>query len=491
MSGARWPGAVVSGGLLAIFTCVFVANSWVGDDAYISFRVVDNLVHGYGLTYNPPERVQAFTHPLWLLVHIPAYPITGEVFYATLALSFAASAAALLLAFRPAEAAFGRGGGPRAVLLLVMVLSSKAFVDYTSSGLENPLSYLLLAVFCTRLFQDLDRGRRSFGAHEVGWYSGVAALAFVNRMDSVLLYAPVLLWIAAASFASIRWRVVAAVALGATPALVWEAFALVYYGFALPNTFYAKVATGIPESLLFRQGLVYVQNSLGHDPITLSIIAVAAIAGLVSRDVPFAAVSLGLVLSVGYTVWVGGDHMAGRFFSVPFFGAALMLVSRVRRRSVMAAWLAALAAYNLAAPLAPIKSGPGYVQGWAWRETNGVQDERGYYHRATNLLYDAPRERPDHEWYRQGLSFALGPERVSVQGSIGFFGTRPVRTGSSSIPTPCRIPCWPGCPCPTSCTSSSTSVTTGGICRRATRSRVGRGGTSWRTPCSTSSTTIS
>ena len=433
----RWPSAVVVGALLTIFTYVFVANSWVGDDAYISFRVVDNLVHGHGLTYNPPERVQAFTHPLWLLLHIPAYLISGEFFYTTLAVSFAASVAALLVAFKwlafarrtvgaglrrsPAVAAFGRGGG-RAVLLLVTVLSSKAFVDYTSSGLENPLSYLLLAVFFTRLFQDLDLGRRSFSAREVAWYTSVAALAFVNRIDSVLLYAPVLLWIAAAAFTSIRWRVLAALALGALPALVWEAFAIVYYGFALPNTFYAKVATGIPEWWLVRQGFVYLMNSLGYDPVTLSIIAVAAIAGLASRDLPFAAVSAGLVLSVGYTVWVGGDHMAGRFFSVPFFLAAVMLVSRVQRRLVAGASLVALAAYNLAAPLAPIKSGPGYVQGWAWRETNGVQDERGYYHRATNLLYDPPRERPDHVWYWQGLSFAEGPERVSVQGSIGFFG---------------------------------------------------------------------
>ena len=38
----------------------------------------------------------------------------------------------------------------RGVLFLGLLLSSKAFVDYTSSGLEYPLSFLLLCVFYSR-----------------------------------------------------------------------------------------------------------------------------------------------------------------------------------------------------------------------------------------------------------------------------------------------------------------------------------------------------
>ena len=33
--------------LLALFTYVFIVNAWVGDDAYITFRTVDNFVNGY------------------------------------------------------------------------------------------------------------------------------------------------------------------------------------------------------------------------------------------------------------------------------------------------------------------------------------------------------------------------------------------------------------------------------------------------------------
>src|SRR5205085_11882162 len=59
--------------LVAAFTYAFLANAWLGDDAYITFRVIWNLLHGYGATFNPGERVQAYTHPLWLLVMSAAY----------------------------------------------------------------------------------------------------------------------------------------------------------------------------------------------------------------------------------------------------------------------------------------------------------------------------------------------------------------------------------------------------------------------------------
>src|SRR5262245_65480298 len=43
---------------LVVFSVVFVANAWVGDDAFISFRVSENVAHGYGPRWNVAERVQ-------------------------------------------------------------------------------------------------------------------------------------------------------------------------------------------------------------------------------------------------------------------------------------------------------------------------------------------------------------------------------------------------------------------------------------------------
>src|SRR5262245_30077640 len=63
-----------------------VLRSWIEEDAFITFRVVDNFVHGYGLRWNVFERVQSYTNPLWMLLHIPLYAVTGSIVHTTLAL---------------------------------------------------------------------------------------------------------------------------------------------------------------------------------------------------------------------------------------------------------------------------------------------------------------------------------------------------------------------------------------------------------------------
>ena len=127
---------------IAAFTVIVIRNAWVGEDAYITLRTVDNFVNGYGLTWNVGERVQAYTHPLWMFLLTVFYFVTRESFYTTIALSVAVSLATILLiSFRVARTAY------LAVLAVLALTFSKAFMDYSTSGLENPLSHILLVVF--------------------------------------------------------------------------------------------------------------------------------------------------------------------------------------------------------------------------------------------------------------------------------------------------------------------------------------------------------
>ena len=60
---------------------MFVVHAWVGDDAFITLRTVDHFVEGRGLVWNLGERVQVFTHPLWMFVLAGGYLFTHEPFY--------------------------------------------------------------------------------------------------------------------------------------------------------------------------------------------------------------------------------------------------------------------------------------------------------------------------------------------------------------------------------------------------------------------------
>ena len=48
------------------------------DDAMISMRYAWNLAHGNGLVWNPGERVEGFTNPLWVgFMALFRFPPTG------------------------------------------------------------------------------------------------------------------------------------------------------------------------------------------------------------------------------------------------------------------------------------------------------------------------------------------------------------------------------------------------------------------------------
>lgn len=135
-----WPIAV---SLLTVFLLVvLIRTAWLSDDAYITLRTVDNFVNGRGLTWNPGVRVQAYTHPLWMFALSILYFVTREAYYTTIVLGMSLSLFTLLLfTFRLAVTL-------RAVLFggVALILSS-SYITYSTSGLENPLTNLLLVVF--------------------------------------------------------------------------------------------------------------------------------------------------------------------------------------------------------------------------------------------------------------------------------------------------------------------------------------------------------
>ncbi len=237
---------------LAFFGVILVRTAWMSDDAYITLRTVDNFIHGYGLTWNVAERVQSYTHPLWMFLVSAAYFVTREAYFTTLAVSLIISLAALWLVVTRVAASRAAGVIAAAALLL-----SKAFVDYSTSGLENPLTHLLLALFFVVYL------RSESGRIKLFRLALITALIAVNRIDAVLLVA-VPFVVALVENRNLFRRnpiaVVGAVALGFLPFFAWELFSLFYYGFAVPNTAFAKLNTHLPEAALLKQGVTYTSS---------------------------------------------------------------------------------------------------------------------------------------------------------------------------------------------------------------------------------------
>jgi len=132
---------LILAGVIVLFAVVVYRSAWLCDDAYITFRTIDNFTTGNGLTWNVGERVQAFTHPLWLFLLSGCYFFTNDIALTTLWISVALAVIGVIVL-----AAYARSPGTAAAGIALLILS-KAYIDFSSSGLENPLSHLLLILF--------------------------------------------------------------------------------------------------------------------------------------------------------------------------------------------------------------------------------------------------------------------------------------------------------------------------------------------------------
>jgi arabinofuranosyltransferase len=403
---------------IILYVSVIVRTAWQGDDAYIAMRTVDNFVNGLGLTWNVDERVQTFTCPLWVLLLSIPYYFTREPVYSSFGLSLVCSLGTVAVLCWHSL----RKGGP-VVLAVLALVSSKAFVDYSASGLENPLTHLLLASFLAVYLRGSELGVR-----RVGVLALLAALAAVNRLDTILFFAPAigLTWWQRRS-----WAASGMVAAGFLPLAAWLGFALFYYGFAFPNTAYAKLHTGISQSALAWQGWYYYCNSLTWDPVTLPCIALGLVAAMSSLVRPishgavakrlmglqfhnrphwsqYIAASLGIVLYLAYIVRIGGDFMSGRFFAAPLLASGILFSAPPHR---WPAWLTApLSALIVIAGACPVtsnlRSGPDYGPDDLSKvfDQHHISDERAFFYRGSGLLRARDNDASVFaDWRKSGL----------------------------------------------------------------------------------------
>ncbi|MCC7012198.1 MAG: hypothetical protein IT454_06545 [Planctomycetes bacterium] len=399
---------------IGVLALLALKCAWVCDDAYITFRVVDNLVEGWGPRWNTAERVQAYTNPLWMLSMVPLYAVTREPFYTSIALGLLTTcAAAALLAMKGARDLAG------ALLALSVLIASKAFVDFSTSGLENPLLHLALIGACV--------------AHTASWAPRTRSLALgacvsavaLTRIDGLVLLAPLVALHAFQVRGLASW---ARLALGLAPFVAWELFSLIYYGFLLPNTAYAKLSTGIPQSELSRQGLAYLADSLAHDPVSLPAIFAALAVAFWRRERALLALASGALLHLVYVVHVGGDFMSGRFLTAPLVAAAFVLAhASLDLRLAAPLALAALCAAGLHGE-SPLRAPIDYAQGRKAPEfigASGICDERGYWFTVAGLFSDN-RTTEGKLHVSKGHPFAqslrANGTKVSKIEGIGYFG---------------------------------------------------------------------
>lgn len=406
--------------LLLLFFVTLMRTAWLSDDASITLRTVLNLLHGYGATFNIDERVQAYTHPLWFLLISASTAILGNVYLSLLLLSVLCSLLCLWLLIR-------RIDDLSALLFPALLLLSKAFVDFSTSGLENPLTHLLLAIAVPFFIREGGPEGRS---RRVAFL--ISGLLYLSRPDALLLLLPIV------SLTVIRSSTKGKdVSLFLIAPVLWSLLSLFYYGFPFPNTAYAKLSTGISRSELYYQGSLYLVDSLTRDPITLMTILSASVlawkSGWQMRSLAF-----GIILHLLYIVAIGGDFMSGRFLTPTLLVSVMILNERVQSRQERFVFALPLLLLGLMGIRHTILADPGLHNLSA--NQAGIADERAYYFQRFSLAHAHRHQFGQPEWKKGTMQVTLTCGGLGAKGLAEGPSTHIIDVCALADPLLARLP---------------------------------------------------
>jgi hypothetical protein len=287
------------GSAILLFSFQAVSYRYVSDDAYISFRYAQNWARGNGPVYNVGERVEGYTNFLWTALLAGLHALGADIVQAAQVLGIGLGAAVILLTFW-LSLRWHSSGSLWAVLAACLLALNVSFAAWTTGGLETHLFAFLVLLAAFLELKEVDNPSR------FPWSALVWALAVMTRPDALVFVAIsglYRLWRRRGRLARQDWLWGLTLILVYVPYYVWR---FSYYGYPLPNTFYAKTGGG-PERLMhgWRHVAGWVMEYGG------GLFAVLAGLLVIFRKLDRACTYLALLAGgyMAYIVWVGGDGL--------------------------------------------------------------------------------------------------------------------------------------------------------------------------------------
>jgi hypothetical protein len=293
----------IAAAIVLVFAYNVSAHRFIGDDAFISFRYARNLVAGNGLVWNPGEAVEGYTNFLWVLVLAAGMGAGFEPERLSAVLGIGSGLGVLALVVGRNVTRYG-WRQPLIWLAPAALASSRTFTAWSTGGLETQFFTLFVLLAMLVLCEERRRGK------DVPWVAScLFAIATLIRPEGAL-------FMAAAGFCFLadtvlRGRSLKSCALFALPFLaivgahfLWRHS---YYGYWLPNTFYAKV-----HGLWWEQS----RKFFGHffaDYRLHWFLPLALIPVLVRRRFSDYLWLTAAAVYSGYVVYIGGDRFEFRF----------------------------------------------------------------------------------------------------------------------------------------------------------------------------------
>jgi len=331
---ARGPGRLAGWWPVLIPMVIVVVGAWlyrwVDEDAFIDFRIIHNLLAGYGPVFNVGERVEADSDPLWLLTLAALHVVLpfASVEWTSVVLGLVCTGAGFLTGGL-AAVRLGQSRGEGTVFPLGLLVASvvAGVWEFATSGLEMSMVFLWLGgSFLLLVRVEMGRSRPVPAAVVFG----LGCLIRPELLLGSAILVAALLMVARPKEGGSRWKQRAVLMLAALAVpLAYELFRMAYYALVVPSTALAKAA----GASWWSQGATYLWNLLAPYTLWLPLALAVPIVFLRTsawwrvgdrRGVLLVATPLTVgAADVLYVVHLGGDYMHARLLLPGLFALLL------------------------------------------------------------------------------------------------------------------------------------------------------------------------
>ncbi len=306
--------------LVGLFVWHSVSVAYSSDDGFIAFQYVKNFIQGEGIVYNPGERVEGYNNFLWIVLLAGAAKLLPFVslLHLSQALGILFGALTILLVCRFSRMVRGESG-PFTLLAGAFLAAHSGFSAWATGGLETTF-YAFLVFAASYAYISYLKTRRNQVLVPV-----LFALAVLTRPDALLLFGltlvHALIWHKKNGEKIFNRTILQWVGIFSLIFIPYYLWRFSYYGYPLPNTFYAKVG-GSSTAKYFR-GIKYLREYLR---LYGFFVFIPPLLLLLRRPrtvwIDYFALLVGGYLV--YLVYVGGDGLA--FFRFVAYIAPLLYV---------------------------------------------------------------------------------------------------------------------------------------------------------------------
>jgi arabinofuranosyltransferase len=311
--------AIAAAVIVAVYLVLTIVNSFLCDDAYITFRYAKHLAAGMGPVFNAGERVEGYSSFLWMILMAMVIKLGGRPEFWSLFCSQVCGVGIIILIIAWIRSQIGTA--IKALTIPALIAICAPFVTWSSGGMETTLAAFLILISTLLLLRFQESGR----FRELAGSSIAISLAMLTRPESLIVAAVATVFLLAAavkrtikSYAVAVYVLPAVVLVGAHLFWRWS-----FYGRLLPNPYYVKT----PGFDLIGFGFRYVGRFWLESVLWLPVGAVLLYAWRAKNHphpawVRFLPITI-LLFFIG-VVYSGGDFMMMSRYLVPVIPLILL-----------------------------------------------------------------------------------------------------------------------------------------------------------------------